>query len=186
MSQAPLILGLDISKSQTGCCHARPGAAPEFHSIRCGDYDDDDALAKVGVWLINWINENRPDAVYYEAAIQRGVYEAPILKDLVAVVRFVCRAKKVPARPVNVQTARKAFLGNGFPDHPKQQAMAMSKALGWEPGNLDEADSATIFYFGATKSAPRHCTLVTPMLQAKIASEIEAKLGPKKPKRRRA
>lgn len=183
---APLILGLDISKSQTASCHGRTGEVPTFESVRCGEYLDDDALAKLGHWLINWLNEHKPDAVYYEAAIQRGVYEAPILKDLVAVVRFVCRSKKIPAKPVNVQTARKNFLGSGFPDHPKQSAMAMCKALGWAPANLDEADAGTIFYHGATLSAPRSCTLVTPMLQHKVKSEVEARLGPKKPKRARA
>lgn len=183
---APLILALDISKTQTAASHARAGEVPTFESVRCGEYLDEDALVKLGHWLIHWLNEHKPDAVYYEAAIQRGVYEAPILKDLVAVVRFVCRSKKVPAKPVNVQTARKNFLGSGFPDHPKQSAMAMCKALGWSPANLDEADAGTIFYHGATLSAPRQCTLVTPMQQAKVASEVEARFGPKKPKRRRA
>jgi len=181
---APLILALDISKTCTGAVIGRVGSSPSFLSIKCGDYDDDDALVKVGNKLIRWIDEHQFDAIYYEAAIQRGVYEAPILKDLVAVVRYVCKAKRTPARPVNVQTARKSFLGSGFPDHPKQQAMAMCKALGWQPNNLDEADAGTIWYFGATKSAPRSCQLVTPMLQAKIAGDIEAALGPKK--RRRA
>lgn len=182
---APLILALDISKRATGVAHGRVGEAPGFLTINCGEQDDDGALSKLGVWLIDYFRVTKPDWVFYEAAVQRGMYEAPILKDLVAVVRFVCRAKSVRARPVHVQTARASFLGSGFPDHPKQHAKAMAEALGWAPGNLDEADAATIFYHGATVAGPKHCTLATPMLQARIKSEIEAKLGPKK-KRGRA
>lgn len=171
---APLILALDLSKTTTGICRGRAGEVPTFESIKCRDYDDDGALAKVGCWLIEWVNANRPDAVFYEAAIQRGVYEAPILKDLVAVVRFVCKAKRIKAKPANVQSARAAFLGHGRPDRPKERARAMCRELGWAPNNLDEADAGTVWWFGGMQTAPRHIQLITPMMQAKVASQFNA------------
>lgn len=182
-----MILALDISKTCTGVAFGRVGEPPTFLSIKGSELDDIAAMMKLGRWLIEWTKIAKPDHVFYEAPIDRVLSSAHttiVLAKMTGMVEFICGMKSIPARKANVQTVRVAFLGQGRPEDPKQHAKLMCEAIGWTPNNLDEADAAAIFYWGAIQVGQGKATYVTPMLKTKVAAEAdEARLARK---RRRA
>lgn len=189
---APLILALDISKSNTGVAYGRVGAVPRFLSIKGADIDSTAAMMKLGHWLIEWTKVEKPDWLYFEAGINPGAFVGEYdeqrgkvrmtsnpqttitLSKMIGVVEFVAGMKHIPTRTANVQTARKSFLGKGRPHNPKKHARAMCDLLGWPAKNGDEADAAAVWYWAALQVAPRAAMLVTPMQQQKIISQMDS------------
>jgi hypothetical protein len=78
--------------------------------------------------------------------------------------------RSIPCKDLNLFTIRKAFLGDGKPKHPKEQAHALCRILGWKPENLDEADAGAVWAYAAMLEDPAHAQVPTPMQQAKAAS----------------
>lgn len=200
MSDAPYILALDVSKRCTGVCYGRPGEAPRFLSVKGDGLDNTAAMMKLGRWLIEWLKVERPDYVFLEAAINpaafMGRFDADkgrvemssnpdttvTLAKMAAVVEFVVGMKGIALRLANVQTCRKSFIGSGNlkGDIAKARAFAMSRALGWQPHNQDEGDAAAVWFYAGTQVAPRHYTPITPMLQQKVATEVDAAMAARK------
>lgn len=188
---APLILALDISKTNTGCAWGRAGETPRFLSLPGKDIDATDAMKKLGGWLIDWTKVNRPDWLFFEAGINpaafMGDYDADkgrvrmtsnpqttiTLAKMIGVVEFVAGMKHIQTRTANVQTVRKAFLGKARPHNPKKHCRAMCDLLGWPAKNGDEADAAAVWYWTALQVAPRAAMIVTPMQQHKVASLMD-------------
>ena len=184
---APLILALDISKSCTGVAFGRVGETPTFLSIKGSELDDVAAMMKLGRWLIEWTKVAKPDHVFYEAPIDRVLSSAHttiVLAKMTGMVEFICGMKGLQHRKANVQTVRVSFLGQGRPEDPKQHAKLMCQALGWEPGNLDEADAAAIFYWGGIQVGQGKATYVTPMMKAQVAEQAEAQRIERKRRKR--
>jgi hypothetical protein len=203
VTDSPMIWALDISKSCTGIAIGRPGAVPRVVSIRAGEGADDQvAVSKLGRWLIDALKVDPPDHVFYEAPLNiiPGRWDAEdqrvkatgnprttiALAKMVGVVEFICGMKSVALRTANVQTVRAKFLGHGRPEHPKQRAQAMCRALGWGDVNQDEADALAVWWYACMQTAPRAYHVITPMLQAKVATEVDsamtAKLATRKPR----
>jgi hypothetical protein len=174
MSDAlPMILALDVSKRCTGICWGRIGDTPTFSSIKPGrNASDDTAMRELGEWLITWTRANKPNHIFYEAPLLRGKFDVPILRDLAGFVRGICAMKRIPARIAHVNSVRKAFLGSGIPQEPKQQALAMCCALGWRPSNEDEADAGAVWWWGCLQVKPHAAQIITPMMQQRVASHV--------------
>jgi hypothetical protein len=186
--QPPMVLALDISKTCTGICFGRAGEVPRFTAVRGNDLDGTAAMMLLGHWLIDWIRIEKPDFVYYEAPVSpaafMGKYDedkgkvqmtsnphtAQALFEMTGVVKFICGMKHIATRCANVQTVRKAFLGQARPQDPKKRVKAMCDALGWLPRNMDEADAGAVWYFATQQVAPRFYAPITPMTQAKVSS----------------
>lgn len=192
MSEAPLIIALDISKTCTGICEGRAGAAPRFYSIRNAPGTDDvTAIRRLGDWLINRTKVEKPDWLFFEAPVHPGAFLGEYdeekgkvraksnpattitIAKLVGVVEFIAAMKGIQQRTANVQTVRKSFLGQARPKDPKQRAMAMCRALSWDPKNADEADAGAVWWHATMTVAPRLYQPITPMLQAQVNSPFD-------------
>lgn len=191
MPEAPFIIAMDISKVCTGVAEGVAGETPRFYSIRCDGLDDITAMRRLGDWLIQRTKVDKPDWLFFEAPIHPGAFLGEwdeekgkvraksnpattiTLAKLVGVVEFIAAMKGIQQRTANVQTVRKAFLGQARPKDPKKRAMAMCKALGWDPKNADEADAGAVWWHATMTAAPRFYTPITPMLQAKVNSPFD-------------
>lgn len=183
---APLILALDISKTNTGIAFGRPGERPTLLSIAGKETDAAGAMAKLGTWLIEFCRVNKPDWLYYEAAlgIIPGEYDPEekrvkakgnpqttiTLAKMTGVVEFVAEMKRIRWRTGKVQTVRKTFVGHGYPQNPKKHVKAMCVELGWTPKNTDEADAAALWSWACIQVAPSQAQIVTPMQHRKVAA----------------
>lgn len=188
----PLLLSLDISKSNTGAALGRVGEVPTAHSIAGAALDDVGAVMKLGHWLIDMIKLSRPDYIFFEAPLEAGAFQPKIdweektwksgrdphttviLAKLVGVVEFIAGMKSIPARPVNVRTARVTFLGTGSGnlkgDEAKARVAEMCKLLGWPSDNNDVTDAMCVWQHGCTLVRPHDAAVITPMMCAKAAT----------------
>lgn len=189
----PFVLGLDISKTRTGVCFGHVGETPRFASIACAGMDDAMAMKKLGGWLIDFSKLNRIGLLAAEAALSPGAFMGdwnadkgkvemktnPVttitLAKMVGVVEFITGMKNIRYEAAHVQSVRKAFLGSGRPDNPKQVAAAMCRELGWSPSNNDEADAAAVWFWGCLRIDPHHAEPITPMTQAKVIGLVNPK-----------
>ncbi len=202
MSEAPYVLAMDVSKARSGICEGYPGRAPTLHSISGNDVDTTVAVCRLGKWLIDRLKmAPAPDYIYLEAALRfiPGEYDPErervvakgnpettiVLSKMVGVVEFIAWMKGIKLRTAHVSTVRKAFLGNGHlkGDIAKARAVALCQALEWPARNHDEADAAAVWFYAGTQVAPRLYTPITPMLQQKIATEVDAAMAAKKARR---
>jgi hypothetical protein len=189
---APLILALDISKSCTGVAQGRAGEKPRLYSIRGKDDDVTRAVSRLGRWLIELTNVDRPDFIYSEASISAaafmGKWDAEAgriqmtsnpqttvaLAKMTGVVEFIADMRSIAYRSAHVQTVRKAFIGSGHLKGPeaKRRAFELCNVLGWTPSNRDESDAAAVHFYAQTIVAPSLAPLITPMMQAELANRI--------------
>lgn len=192
MSEPPFIIALDISKTCTGICEGVAGEVPRFYSLRNdAGTDDITAMRRIGDWLIQRTKIDKPDWLFFEAPIHPGAFLGEYdeekgkvraksnpattitLAKLVGVVEFITAMKGIQQRTANVQTVRKHFLGQARPSDPKKRAMAMCRALGWDPKNADEADAGAVWHWATMTASPRFYAPVSPLLQAKINSPFD-------------
>ena len=203
---APLILAMDISKTRTGICEGRVGARPTFMSISGNDMSDTAAMMRLGNWLIARLRIDPPDWIYFEAQISLGAFMGEYDEDkgkvrmtsspattitlakMIGIVEFIGGMKHMQMSEAKVQTVRKAFIGHGNlkGEVAKPRVMALSKALGWEPKNHDESDAGAVWFYAGTQVSPRHYTPITPMMQAKVATEVDAAMASRGKGRARA
>ena len=142
------ILFLDLA-TRTGWCDGVLGQRPESGTIRLGRTGAADA--EVFGAMMAWIG-GRLDAVRYA----RVVFEAPVgpgmagktqyktarrLGGLCAVVEAVCHLTGHPVYQASASSIRKAVLGTGRPEDPKQAVIAHVRSLGFDPADDNEADA---------------------------------------------
>lgn len=190
---APMILSLDIA-TKTGVCEGRAGEAPRFYSLTFAQDGDDheDAFMRALRWIAERLHVDKPDAVYVEAPVNPAAFigryneetgrvgmstnpDTTIrLMGLWAVIAAAAKVKGIKYRRVNVQTARKSFIGAGNLKgaEAKRRGFEMCKLLGWTPKNRDESDAACIHFHAMTLEAPYLAPVITPMMQSKIAMRI--------------
>ncbi len=195
----PVILGLDISKTRTGIAVGPVGSVPRTFSIEGKDGDVVEAMMRLGTWLLDWIKVEKPDWIFYEAAIDAAAFRPVIdweaktsrstrdpnttlvLAKMVGIVEFIAGMKSIRNRPVNVKTARVTFCGVGSGnlkgDEGKERVMQMAKLLGWPADNYDVTDAECVWHQGCVTVKPYEATIITPMLQSKAASNASAILA---------
>lgn len=192
-SRPPRILSLDIA-TKTGIADGEAGVAPVFYSEQFAGKDDDheDAFERSLNWIIKRLMVGSFDAVYVEAPINPAAFIGKYnpetgrmgmstnpdttirLIGLWAVLSAAVKVKKIKYRRVNVQTARKSFIGHGNlkGDEAKRRAFEMCKMIGWDPKNRDESDAGCVHYHALTLECPRLAPIITPMMQLQVATRI--------------
>lgn len=193
MPDAPNILALDIA-STTGVCEGRVGFAPRFYTMqfaRRGD-EHEDAFERALRWIAERLRVDKPDAIFVEAPINPAAFMGRVdpetgrlglstnpdttirLMGLWAVLAAAAKVKGVRYRRVNVNSARKAFIGAGNLKgaEAKRRCFEMCKTIGWAPENRDESDAGCVFYWGACQIAPNLAPVITPMMQNRVATTI--------------
>lgn len=205
MSDLPLVLGLDISKSRTGACWGRPGEKPRFVSIIGNDQDDVAAAFRLFKWLSELTRVESIDACFIEAQISFGAFmgryneergkvemtsnpqTTMAIAKMVGAAEIVMFGRSIMTRTPAVSTVRKSFLGNGRlkSKDAKRAARLMCERLGWTPANEDEADAGAVWHHGCLQVKPHACQLITPMQQANVVG-IVLDAAAAYPSRRRA
>lgn len=165
------LLALDIAQA-TGW--ARGGAndgAPFTGTWTLHGLDDwglDRSLATLHETVREFCRCHSVEIVAIEAPMMppgRSSHTALGLISLVAVAR--CAAQRHGARIMlgNVSTVRKHFVGQGFPDNPKQAVMDRCKLLNWPVADDNAADAAALWCWAMSKSYPRWAPKGTPMFK---------------------
>lgn len=154
------ILALDVA-TVTGWAYGTVGRPVSSGSLRFGPATptcDEDVFYAAMVWLNDQLGTLRPNVVAIEAPIQSaaaGGRSNPKtmgrLIGLQAVLRTVVRARLPSvARLVNVQSARKSFIGSGnLPgEEAKRRVRARCLELGWvdaAAASFDRCDALCVF-----------------------------------------
>lgn len=191
MGEAPLILAFDISKSRTGIAEGRPGETPRCYSVSGAGLETTQAVVKLGRWLIEKTGIDKPDWIFYEAAIPLGAFKRvdPVtgeerstsnpqttvtIAKMCGVVEFIADMRDIPLRTAHVQTVRKSFInaGNLRKDEAERRTRALCQLLGWNASNHDEADALAVWHHACVKVAPQQATFISPLLQARCANRI--------------
>ena len=170
-----LITGLDIATS-CGAADGVPGSRPRFWTwnLRKAGEGRPARLALLMAYVMRYLDENRPDGVFYEAgmtmrvALSVGATDETLafLRGSIGVVEACCARAKVPTiQAVDVQAARKHFTGRASFPKGKSKGMVYShcRALGWTPANQDESDAGAIFSYGCAQMDPRAAHLTAPL-----------------------
>jgi hypothetical protein len=187
------LICLDLSVACTGVAVGYSDQAPEFTSLK---KQKDEAIGasmrRLADFLELVIGKGDNPIVYAEASINPGAFLGEYdpaagkvkaksnpwttiaLAKMSATAELTTRRAGVEYREATVQQIRTAFLGKGTikRDEAKRRAFELCKLLGWAPHNRDEADAGALFYYAATIVDPKHCRLVTPMQQMKVANTI--------------
>lgn len=195
------IMALDISSRAMGICEGRPGEKPRFETVRLKRPDDtaEDAFAEAIAWAALRFRSFPPDRLVIERRLptmnafrqdEEGKVRPTtnpttvyLLCGLSAIITGAARRigiRNVPGHGVDgygvaVSTARKAFIGKGNMkgEDAKRLAMQVSKTLGWEPTDLDQADAACVWSWACQQLAPDKAPGTHPLqLQA-----LQARLG---------
>lgn len=121
--------------------------APEAEQIR--------AAKNLAIHLRDMFVLERPDLIVYEAAmnpaqkLRQGdaVRSVTLPWQLIGAAGAIAGAYGIRIIAANVQTVRKAVLGNGRPENPKQVAAEHCKRLGFNISNFDEADAVVMWIY---------------------------------------
>jgi len=188
-----LIMALDVA-THTGYAVGRIGEKPRFKTWRLKKPDDEPERAFVNLCCLirdEILLEGTPDFFCYEAPLSPGALRQEavgygkdgeitsvkkvrqtnakttyLLVGLAAVAHATPGAWGVSPRKVSVQTVRKAFLGFGRPENPKQLVMDQCRRLGFDVKDDNQADALALWHYQAGQ------TTVWEKVQA-----AEAKLG---------
>lgn len=185
MSEARTIVALDLATT-TGCAELddAPDARPRFYSVRFASPGDEHTatFARARRWIDGRLSVGDVKSLYVEAPLRMGAMAGQTNADTVlrlnglwAVISAAAGVWRVKYRDVNVQEARRVFLGSGTlrRDDAKSRAMQMARAIGWEPNTLDEADAAAVLYLAMTKERCKAAPPISPMLHHRIATAAE-------------
>lgn len=171
--QLMLIVGMDIA-TQCGVADGEPGKVP-----RCFSWDMRKAgdgrparLAMLAAYWSRYLDENQPDAVFYEAgmglqaAMRVGTNDDTfaLLRGAIGVVEATAYRHRIKViQAVTVSDARKHFTGRtSFPKGKgKEIVWQHCKLLRWPAKNLDESDAAAIWSLGCALRNPRTSHLTT-------------------------
>lgn len=152
MSEA--ILFLDLA-TKTGWCDGIPDARPESGTMKLGRTNASDAevFGNLMAWLGARLSDRRYARVVYEAPVGPGMkgktqYKtARRLGGLCSIVEGVCHLTGHPVYQASASSIRKAVLGNGRPENPKEAVIAHVRHLGFEPQDDNEADAIAGWHY---------------------------------------
>lgn len=149
------IIGLDISKSSTGAAIGDATEPPVTLSIGFKAQGHGATGMDYMRWLNGLIQIEKPDAVVWEAASRysnatMNAEVAYLMLGLSFATHIQCEVRGIRlVRTVTCQTWRKAIIGTGYPQNPKQAALDLCDRLGWPHGGVhDRAEAAGIWAWG--------------------------------------
>lgn len=146
-----IILGLDIAPGATGAAVGDGSSPPRSFVAQFAGKDRGAIGAKYMAWLRDLLVMERPDLVAFEAPLvkidrQSSVETTRLLMSLAFLTETMAAMRQIKSTEVNMQTWRKAFLGNGRPADPKGETLRMCAMLGWDTGGLhDRADAMGVW-----------------------------------------
>ena len=179
---APRILALDLA-TKTGVAVGCAGENPMFSTVTFANDGDDheDVFERALRWFAEYVQVDKPDAIYLEAPLNLGAAMGHTNADTIlrlnglwAVISAAAKTKRIKYRRARVQEIRKNFLGSGNlkGDEAKKRAFAMCGLLGWEPKNLDEADAGALHFWASCMEAPSSAPMITPAMQRAVATRV--------------
>ena len=181
MTEPPRILALDVA-TKMGVADGCVGEKPVFYTKKFAGEEHEEIFADALRWIAEYLQVNKPDIVAIEAPLnlaatmgQSNPATVVRLNGLWAVIASAVKVKGgIIYRHVNVQTARRAFIGSGnLPGaEAKRRVFNMCKAIGWEPKDKDQGDAGCVHFWASTQFAPNLAPVITPMLQQRIATTI--------------
>lgn len=156
------ILALDISMTSTGAAIGAADQPPRSFGISFPGEQHAKSWAAYNLWLRDIIVMEKPALVVYEAPIpdvkrqgkdgqwhRASVKGARLLSGFACLTETMCQMRGIGCQPANVLTWRKAFLSNGRPAEPKEEAMRMCNLLGWDHGGShDRAEAMGVWCWG--------------------------------------
>ena len=192
MSNAPLILALDISKTCTGIAEGRAGDVPRAYSLRGDKLDVVQAQAQLFDWLVDRTKVDKFDLIAFEAPLSGGAFMPEIdwekrewhsrrdphttlvLAKMVGVVELVGHKRSLRMHEVNVKKARVEFLGHGNLKGPeaKKRAKAMCALLGWPARNMDESDAMCVWHYATCIAAKSLAHPILPSMHKQVATLV--------------
>jgi hypothetical protein len=183
LSGPSTILCLDLA-TVTGVAEWSPSTGPRFYSVRFASPGDEhpETFGRARRWIDDRLRLSDVAAIYAEAPLRLGAAVGQTNADTVlrltglwAVISSAAKVWRIKYRDVNVQEARRAFIGKGQlrREEAKARVMQMARAVGWQPENLDEADAAAVLFYALTREAPGAVPAVSPMLQHQVATAAE-------------
>ena len=181
MIARPRILALDVA-STTGICVGFAGEKPTFSTIKFvqdGD-DHEDVFGRALRWLAEYLQVDRPDAIYIEAPLSPGIHgqtNADTTLRLIgmwAALAAAVKVKGIKYRRAKVSTVRKEFIGHGnLKGHEaKRRVREMCRLLDWQTRNDNESDAGAIFWWASTREALNLAPVITPMMQQQCANIV--------------
>ncbi len=159
-----LVIGLDISATNTGIAEGEIGGVPRLYSKR---FAREGATAdEIGVLALKWIVDRlkvenaRIAAGDIAIAIENEIpnfafggatnhHTTDVLIGLNRVIACVALTKGVPVRRYTTGTVRKFFIGKGSlkTKEAKRLVRKRCELLGWNPTNNDESDAAAVWAY---------------------------------------
>lgn len=159
------VTALDLA-AVSGVCFGELPASPAFLTI---DLRKEDGRGGRGVALMRALarhfDEYKPERVFIErpldahVAAKMGVTTDTViaLNGSVMLAETVAFSRRIATELVEVQTARKHFIGvRSFPDKKdgKRAVFARCTQLGWDPPNHDCSDAACLWDYGSSTCTP--------------------------------
>lgn len=170
-----MLLALDLSSVATGFAFGDESCgAPKTGVWRLpGAADDvfDRTLSVLGESIVSlcrvikakWVAIEAP-IIAYGSEKNRSAHTAATMLLLTGVARGAAyTATKRNASLVASSTVRKHFVGQGFPDNPKQAVLARCRLLGWQVEQHDAADAAALFAYEMSVHEPKWAPRSTPL-----------------------
>lgn len=151
------ILAIDFSKGSTGLAWGQPGDLPRMttrsFSSGLGGDDIGSTAASVIIWIGDALKIYQPDLVVIEAALPKNDRFARIALGADFLIRGACKIRSVRCEQANNKEWKTFFHGAGglSRSEGKARSLAVSRALGLEPKNDDEADASGIWFWTCNK-----------------------------------
>jgi hypothetical protein len=163
-----LVIGLDISATNTGVAEGEPGGKPRLYSVKFGS--EGATADDMGVRALRWIVERlKAENALIAAGDVRIAIETEIpnfafggatnhhttdvLIGLNRVIACAAMVKGVPVARHTCGAVRKFFIGKG--NHPTKVAKRLVRKrceqLGWSASNNDESDAAAVWAFECSR-----------------------------------
>ena len=110
----------------------------------------------------------------HEVRSGRDPHTTLVLAKMTGIVEFIAAMRSIPARPVNVKTARVGFIGSGNLKGPeaKRRVRQMCKLLGWSASNNDESDALAVWHRACVVVDPNLAAVITPSMMGKAATTV--------------
>lgn len=167
------VLALDLASATGWCADNHEARRPDilFGTYQCREKGEDESLGFMGlrIWLMETIQQLKPDLVVYEAPIMFGgkdgsnirtsAASTDWLKGLVAIVKCCCAESGISYLPAHIQGARNAFVGHTLRVKGKNKTKIVKgfvvqrcRQLGYQPEDDNAADAIAIWYWGKSQA----------------------------------
>lgn len=175
MKQVGSILALDFSKRSTGIAFGRPGERPVLSTESFARWEGStlaEAASAIIRWLPGALATFKPDLVVVEAALppaaSRDQISARLALGFDFLLKGACHVRALRCVECHAGTWKSFYLGSGNlkSAEAKARSIAVTKGVGLEPRNSDEADAAGIWFWACAEYAGHQVDALLPLIAA--------------------